>query len=74
MLPPFIPQLASEIDTGYFDNFDSEADMALYKEVRDRAAELEKEARTGPGNSSGVKRDTFLGFTFTNKVAKNIII
>ncbi|TPX42352.1 hypothetical protein SeMB42_g05166 [Synchytrium endobioticum] len=72
--PPFIPQLTSETDTGYFDNFDSEADMALYKEVRDRAAELEREAGAGGGDVSGVKRDTFLGFTFTNKDAKNLII
>ncbi|TPX30960.1 hypothetical protein SmJEL517_g05602 [Synchytrium microbalum] len=44
MAPPFVPQLASETDVGYFDNFDSETDMALYREVRERAAELEREA------------------------------
>lgn len=38
---PFVPELDSETDAGYFDDFGSEADMAKYKEVHDKQAALE---------------------------------
>ena len=33
MIPPFTPQLDSETDAGYFDDFTSEADMAKYADA-----------------------------------------
>jgi len=38
---PFIPELDSDTDAGYFDDFGNEADMAKYKEVHDKQAALE---------------------------------
>ena len=38
---PFVPELDSETDAGYFDDFGSEADMAKYKEVHEKQAALE---------------------------------
>lgn len=38
---PFVPELDSETDAGYFDDFGNEADMAKYKEVHDKQAALE---------------------------------
>lgn len=38
---PFVPELDSETDAGYFDDFGSESDMAKYKEVHDKQAALE---------------------------------
>jgi serine/threonine protein kinase len=41
---PFVPELDSETDAGYFDDFGSEADMAKYKEVHEKQAALEQMA------------------------------
>lgn len=38
---PFVPELDSDTDAGYFDDFGNEADMAKYKEVHDKQAALE---------------------------------
>ena len=38
---PFVPELDSETDAGYFDDFGNEADMAKYKEVHEKQAALE---------------------------------
>lgn len=38
---PFVPELDSETDAGYFDDFGSEADMAKYKEVHEKQVALE---------------------------------
>ena len=60
MQPPFVPDLDSEIDVGYFDDFSNEEDMAKYKEVYDKQLELSKLAdREMPINKSA-----FIGFTF----------
>lgn len=40
MIPPFTPQLDSETDAGYFDDFTSEADMAKYADVFKRQDKL----------------------------------
>ena len=57
---PFVPELDSETDAGYFDDFSSEADMAKYKEVHDKQKALEemteREGKMGKG--------LFVGFTF----------
>lgn len=57
---PFVPELDSETDAGYFDDFSNEADMAKYKEVHDKQRALEEmEDRSEPMN-----KNVFVGFTF----------
>jgi cell cycle protein kinase DBF2 len=41
---PFVPELDSETDAGYFDDFSNEADMAKYKEVHEKQTALENMA------------------------------
>ncbi len=58
--PPFIPDLNGEEDVGYFDDFSNEADMAKYKEVHAKEAQIDRlEDRGNPLNHSA-----FVGFTF----------
>lgn len=57
---PFVPELDSETDAGYFDDFSSEADMAKYKEVHDKQRALEEMAEREDKMSKGL----FVGFTF----------
>lgn len=65
---PFVPELDSETDAGYFDDFSSEADMAKYKEVHDKQAALERmDEREG-----ALERGAFAGFTFRHR-KENII-
>lgn len=60
---PFVPELESETDAGYFDDFTNEADMAKYKEVHDKQAALENMAdRDDPMNKA-----LFVGFTFRHR-------
>ncbi|KAK9472436.1 kinase-like domain-containing protein [Dipodascopsis tothii] len=58
--PPFIPQLDSDIDAGYFDDFSNQEDMAKYKEVHDKQAQLERIA----DRTDKLDRAAFVGFTF----------
>ncbi|GMF74221.1 unnamed protein product [Aspergillus oryzae] len=57
---PFVPELDSETDAGYFDDFTSEADMAKYKEVHDKQRALEEMAERDEKMGKGL----FVGFTF----------
>jgi cell cycle protein kinase DBF2 len=57
---PFVPELDSETDAGYFDDFSNEADMAKYKEVHDKQRALEDMAERDEKMSKGL----FVGFTF----------
>ena len=57
---PFVPELDSETDAGYFDDFSNEADMAKYKEVHDKQAALENLADPKEKMNKGL----FVGFTF----------
>jgi serine/threonine protein kinase len=57
---PFVPELDSETDAGYFDDFTNEADMAKYKEVHDKQRALEDMADRDDKMSKGL----FVGFTF----------
>ncbi|KAF4617032.1 hypothetical protein G7Y89_g15118 [Cudoniella acicularis] len=60
---PFVPELDSETDAGYFDDFSSEADMAKYKEVHDKQQALENMAdREDP-----MSKSLFVGFTFRHR-------
>ncbi|EEH09391.1 serine/threonine protein kinase sid2 [Histoplasma capsulatum var. duboisii H88] len=60
---PFVPELDSETDAGYFDDFGSEADMAKYKEVHDKQKALEEMADRSDPMSKGL----FVGFTFKHR-------
>ena len=57
---PFVPELDSETDAGYFDDFTSEADIAKYKEVHDKQKALEEMADRG----EPMAKSLFVGFTF----------
>ncbi|KAG9014778.1 hypothetical protein FRB94_010625 [Tulasnella sp. JGI-2019a] len=57
---PFVPALDSEFDTGYYDDFTNEEDMAKYAEVQEKQKNVanvkEKEEKFGRG--------VWVGFTF----------
>ena len=58
-----MPELDSETDAGYFDDFSNEADMAKYKEVHDKQSALENMAdREDP-----MSKSLFVGFTFRHR-------
>ena len=58
--PPFVPELDSETDAGYFDDFSNESDMAKYKEVHEKQIALEQMADREDKMGKGL----FVGFTF----------
>ncbi|KAI0476492.1 kinase-like protein [Xylariaceae sp. FL0804] len=60
---PFVPELDSETDAGYFDDFTNEADMAKYKEVHDKQQALETMADRDEAMGKGL----FVGFTFRHR-------
>ncbi|KAK5998822.1 Serine/threonine-protein kinase sid2 [Cladobotryum mycophilum] len=60
---PFVPELDSETDAGYFDDFGSEADMAKYKEVHEKQAALESMAE----REEEMSKSLFVGFTFRHR-------
>lgn len=61
--PPFVPELDSETDAGYFDDFSNEADMAKYKEVHEKQNALETMAERHDEMGKGL----FVGFTFRHR-------
>ncbi|ANB12566.1 serine/threonine-protein kinase DBF20 [Sugiyamaella lignohabitans] len=71
--PPFVPQLNSEADAGYFDDFSNEEDMAKYKEVLDKKTQVEGMADRGVPLS----KQAFIGFTYkhskTGSTAPNVL-
>lgn len=60
---PFVPELDSETDAGYFDDFGNEADMAKYKEVHDKQTALENMAE----REEEMSKSLFVGFTFRHR-------
>ncbi|RMD42907.1 hypothetical protein DV735_g2225, partial [Chaetothyriales sp. CBS 134920] len=60
---PFVPELDSETDAGYFDDFGNEADMAKYKEVHDKQRALEEMAE----RDEKMSKSLFVGFTFRHR-------
>ncbi|KAK1978416.1 kinase-like domain-containing protein [Colletotrichum cereale] len=60
---PFVPELDSETDAGYFDDFSNEADMAKYKEVHDKQQALE----TMADRDDEMGKSLFVGFTFRHR-------
>lgn len=65
--PPFIPQLDSDTDAGYFDDFSNESDMAKYKEVLEKRSQVENLADRGVPLPSRA----FIGFTFKHQKLHN---
>lgn len=65
--PPFTPQLDSETDAGYFDDFGNEADMLKYKEVLEKRSQVENLADRGMPLPSRA----FIGFTFKHQKGLN---
>lgn len=61
--PPFIPQLDSDTDAGYFDDFGNESDMAKYKEVMEKRSQVENLADKG----GPLPSRAFIGFTFKHQ-------
>ncbi|KAL2016292.1 hypothetical protein VTK56DRAFT_3891 [Thermocarpiscus australiensis] len=61
--PPFVPELDSETDAGYFDDFSNEADMAKYKEVHEKQQALENMAE----REDEMSKSLFVGFTFRHR-------
>ncbi|PWW78482.1 kinase-like protein [Tuber magnatum] len=61
--PPFVPELDSDRDAGYFDDFSNEADMAKYKEVHDKQTALENMEE----RKDSMSKIAFVGFTFKHK-------
>jgi serine/threonine protein kinase len=66
---PFVPELDSDTDAGYFDDFGSEADMAKYKEVHEKQQALEAMAERGDkmGKSLFVGCELHLFITLTTR-------
>ncbi|CAB4251896.1 similar to Saccharomyces cerevisiae YGR092W DBF2 Ser/Thr kinase involved in transcription and stress response [Maudiozyma barnettii] len=64
MSPPFIPQLDSETDAGYFDDFTNEADMAKYADVFKRQNKLSAMVDDSAVDSK------LVGFTFRHRNGK----
>lgn len=60
---PFVPELDSETDAGYFDDFTNEADMAKYKEVHEKQQALE----TMADRDDDMAKSLFVGFTFRHR-------
>lgn len=60
---PFVPELDSETDAGYFDDFTNEADMAKYKEVHEKQQALETMAE----REDEMSKALFVGFTFRHR-------
>lgn len=64
MSPPFTPQLDSETDAGYFDDFTNEADMAKYADVFKRQNKLSALVDDSAVDSK------LVGFTFRHRKGK----
>lgn len=60
---PFVPELDSETDAGYFDDFTNETDMAKYKEVHEKQQALEDMAE----REEEMSKSLFVGFTFRHR-------
>ncbi|KAF7784807.1 hypothetical protein Agabi119p4_972 [Agaricus bisporus var. burnettii] len=58
--PPFVPTLDSEVDTGYYDDFTSEDDMAKYAEVQEKQKNVDMVREIEEPMGRGV----WVGFTF----------
>ncbi|KAI8322437.1 kinase-like protein [Martensiomyces pterosporus] len=70
--PPFVPELQSDTDKAYFDDFSNPNDMELYRDVYNKRKELDSLVDNQPGND-GIDPAAFIGFTYRhNRLSRNI--
>ncbi|KAJ2909921.1 serine/threonine-protein kinase dbf2 [Coemansia aciculifera] len=62
--PPFVPELQSETDKAYFDDFSNPNDMELYRDVYNKRKELDSLVDNQPAGGDGVDPAAFIGFTY----------
>ncbi|KAJ1647105.1 serine/threonine-protein kinase dbf2 [Coemansia asiatica] len=62
-LPPFVPELQSETDKAYFDDFSNPNDMELYRDVYNKRKELDSLVDS-QNAADGVDPAAFIGFTY----------
>ena len=58
--PPYVPDLKSDFDTGYFDDFSSSDDMAKYTEVKEK----QKNVDAVKDSDEPMGRGAWVGFTY----------
>ncbi|KAJ1728585.1 serine/threonine-protein kinase dbf2 [Coemansia sp. Benny D160-2] len=69
--PPFVPELQSDTDKAYFDDFSNPNDMELYRDVYNKRKELDSLV-DGPSASDAVDPAAFIGFTYRhNRLNRN---
>ncbi|KAJ2786174.1 serine/threonine-protein kinase dbf2 [Coemansia javaensis] len=69
-LPPFVPELQSDTDKAYFDDFSDPSDMELYRDVYNKRKELD--SLVDPHAPDAVDPAAFIGFTYRhNRQARN---
>ncbi|KAJ2512947.1 serine/threonine-protein kinase dbf2, partial [Coemansia sp. RSA 1937] len=61
-LPPFVPELQSDTDKAYFDDFSNPNDMELYRDVYNKRKELD--SLVDPHAGDAVDPAAFVGFTY----------
>ncbi|RKP27821.1 kinase-like domain-containing protein [Syncephalis pseudoplumigaleata] len=64
---PFVPKLSAPDDNTYFDDFTNPADMAAYRDVLQRQANMDAASEGNPSTPSQI---TFVGFTFRHQPAR----
>ncbi|KAJ1797446.1 serine/threonine-protein kinase dbf2 [Coemansia sp. RSA 2399] len=70
--PPFVPELQSDTDKAYFDDFSNPNDMELYRDVYNKRKELDSLA-DAPSAADGVDPAAFIGFTYRhNRLNRNL--
>ncbi|KAG4306348.1 hypothetical protein PORY_000336 [Pneumocystis oryctolagi] len=62
---PFVPDLDSEFDHGYFDDFTNESDMLKYKEVYEKQSSVE----AMEDRHDKIRPSVFVGFTYKHQKA-----
>ncbi|KAI9506123.1 kinase-like protein [Coemansia spiralis] len=69
--PPFVPELQSETDKAYFDDFSNPNDMELYRDVYNKRKELDSLV-DNQASADGVDPAAFIGFTYRhNRLNRN---
>ncbi|KAJ2004851.1 serine/threonine-protein kinase dbf2 [Coemansia thaxteri] len=69
--PPFVPELQSETDKAYFDDFSNPNDMELYRDVYNKRKELDSLVDSH-APSDAVDPAAFIGFTYRhNRQSRN---
>ncbi|KAJ1905383.1 serine/threonine-protein kinase dbf2, partial [Coemansia sp. S17] len=62
--PPFVPELQSETDKAYFDDFSNPNDMELYRDVYNKRKELDSLVDSQAASADAVDPAAFIGFTY----------